>query len=246
MNKNIVVSNSKGGAGKSTVSEYLALISSRAGKKTLLIDAGYQRHSSNAFLSDEQIKHNLLDGLRNKRLMPKCVYNISENLDLIPATINLNNFSDEFGNIQEYQKELIFKTVLSPTLAHYSNCIFDTESSLGVLTRNALIMANVLIIPIVDKYSVDEALKLLETLETLKESYGDFMNLEKIYVLPVMKRFLSMDYIKILNIARREIREAFLLPVKYHSQIFLGDNKTLFDIRGGVYKDYKKSLEDVI
>jgi len=243
MNKNIVISNSKGGAGKSTVSAFLAMISSNSGLKTIMIDSGWQRHSTKVFLHDEQISKNLLDGLKNKKILKECVYTINEKLDIIPATINMNNFSDEFSNITGDKKNLIFKTVLDPTLSNYDICVFDTESSLGALTRNALVLADIIIIPIRDGDCIVEAEKLLQTIDDMQQLYPNHMFVSKIFIFPVIKPFLSRDYNQILNEAKRTLKHDFLMPVKYHSALYTSNSKKAFNREGKAYKDYEKSLQ---
>lgn len=238
----IVIANSKGGAGKSVTSIMLSEISKRLGLKTLLIDAGYQRHSTLHFLKDHPgiDKYNLLTALLDKETMRKSIYRVHDNLDVIPATVRLADFSEYF-NID--RKDLIFTAMLAKEIDKYDVCIFDTESSLSPLTRNSLIIADILIIPIWDRGSVDEAVKLMTIMDDLAGAYTKYMHVQKTFILPVMQRTFNFDMKKILNYAKESISaDLFLRPVKFHRDIFLGNDYTM----GPAFNDYKKSLEVVL
>jgi cellulose biosynthesis protein BcsQ len=232
------VANSKGGAGKSTLSIAMSLIYSSRGR-TLLIDSGYQCACTQYFLSNNNdIKnYNLLETLIDKKKLKKSIFKISDTLDIIPATIRLNDFASHF---KTKDIDLLFRAVLSPTLLTYDYIVIDTESTLNALTRNALIIADYILIPFLDARSVTEAQTVIENMKVILSTYGDFMNLKNIYIVPVARK-LNIDYHKVLKKARQELsRYKILKPVKYDSRIFHGGA-----ITGRALASYKKSIGEI-
>lgn len=231
----VVISNSKGGVGKSISSIFIAELSSRLGKSTLLVDAGYQATTSNHFLNgDLAIRQdkNLLRALIGDIKPKDSVVKIKENLDLIPGVIDLTDFTD---HVKIKDKDLIIKAVMKTVFNQYNNVIFDTESSLGSLTRNVYHVADIAVIPVYDAKSIDEARKTADNIIALNS------NIEKMFILPVMKRTLSRSFSKILSQAHEKLNDIeFLHPIGYFKEIYEGDvNKA---VAGKAMKDYEKSI----
>lgn len=211
----VVITNSKGGVGKSVSSIFVAELSARLGKNTLMVDAGYQATTSNHFLNGDlavRQNKNLLRALMGDIKPKDSVVKIKENLDIIPGIIDLTDFTD---HVKIKDKDLVIKAVMKSVFDKYENVIFDTESSLGSLTRNVYHVADIAIIPIYDSKSIDEAQKTADNIEALNS------NIKKMYILPVMKRTLSRSFAKILRQAYEKLDGIdFLMPIMYYKEIY--------------------------
>lgn len=231
----IVISSSKGGVGKSVSSIFVAELSSRMGKNTLLVDAGYQATTSNYFLNNDyelRKEKNLFNVLIGNIKPKDSIIKIKENLSLIPGFIDLTDFSD---HVKIKDKDLIIKAVFSKVFNDYDNVIFDTESSLGSLTRNVYHVAEIAVIPIYDSKSIDEARKTIDNIIALNS------NIKKTYILPVMKRMLSRSFSKILAQAKEKLDDIdFLQPIMYYKDIFEGDMEKA--VSGKAIANYEKSV----
>lgn len=236
----IMITNSKGGVGKSVSSIFAAELSSRMGKNTLIVDAGYQATTSNFFLDNDiaiRKDKNLLHALTGTIKPKDAIVQIRENLALIPGEINMADFAD---HIKIKDKDLIVKATLSTIFSKYENVIFDSESNLGSLTRNIFNVADVAVFPVYDGTSVIEARKTADNIAALSSS------IKKMYVLPVMKRRFSRVFSEILNDAKNKLHDIeFLPPISYYNDLYKGDyNKAVYS--GKAINEYKKSIGDLL
>lgn len=231
----VVITNSKGGVGKSVSSIFVAELSAKLGKNTLMVDAGYQATTSNHFLNgDISVRQdkNLLRAIVGDIKPKDSIVRIKDNLDIIPGIIDLTDFTD---HVKIKDKDMVVKAVMRSVFDKYENVIFDTESSLGSLTRNVYHVADIAIIPIYDSKSIDEAQKTADNIDALNS------NIRKMYILPVMKRTLSRSFAKILRQAHEKLNGIeFLMPILYYKEIYEGDvNKA---VSGKAMINYEKSI----
>lgn len=166
----IVVCNQKGGVGKTTSAVNIAACLAAAEKRTLLIDLDAQANSTTGF------------GI-NKYSLTKTVYNLFTtddeigslyhdtdlpHLKLIPANSNLIGADIEL--IEIVSRETILKRRLQPILDQFDYVIIDCPPSLSLLTINALVAANSVIIPVQCEYYAMEGLADLQrTINSVKE-----------------------------------------------------------------------------
>ncbi len=154
MGKIISLVNQKGGVGKTTTSINLSACLGKEGKKTLLIDLDPQGNTSIGLgLNNLDINSDIYDVLTGNSSIDKAIVKTKyENLSIIPATINLAGLDIEFikkfyENNGFHQNEQL-KEVIQPIKDNYDYIIIDCPPALGILTTNALVASDSLIIPV--------------------------------------------------------------------------------------------------
>ncbi len=170
--RTIAVVNQKGGCGKTTVSINLASALADMGYKTLLADMDPQSHCAVGLaVPEDQIEQSIYDVListsRNEPIrLSEILWQISDRLELAPASIDLSAFEQQMAGIPE--RECCLKNVLDPVQNEYDYAIVDCPPSVGLLTFNALRAATDAIVPVETGYFALHGLsKQLETLSIL-------------------------------------------------------------------------------
>jgi chromosome partitioning protein len=170
--RTIAVVNQKGGCGKTTVSINLASALADAGKRVLLVDMDPQSHCAVGLaVPEEQIEQSIYDVLisksRNEPIrLTEILWQISDRLELAPASIDLSAFEQQMAGIAERESSL--KEVLDDVKGDYDYAIIDCPPAVSLLTFNALRAATDVIVPVETGYFALHGLsKQLETLSIL-------------------------------------------------------------------------------
>ena len=173
----IAVINQKGGCGKTTISINLAAALAEAGHKTLLADMDPQGHCALGLaVPREQIERSIYDVLceaedgDGAKALRQTTWQIATNFDLAPSTIKLAAFEQEFAGVGGREERLA--KVLSAVDGQYDLCVLDCPPSVGLLTFNALMAADQVLVPVETGFFCLESLgQQLKTLELLKDEY---------------------------------------------------------------------------
>ncbi len=170
--KTIAVVNQKGGCGKTTISINLSSALAEAGKKVLLVDMDPQSHCAVGLaVPEEQIEQSIYDVLisrsRNEPMkLTEILWQISDRLELAPASLDLSAFEQQMTGIAE--RERCLKEALYEMRNDYDFAIIDCPPAVGLPTFNALRAATDVIVPVETGYFALHGLsKQLETLSIL-------------------------------------------------------------------------------
>ncbi len=161
MAKIISFSNQKGGVGKTSTCVNLSAGLALKGKKTLLIDMDPQGNATTGLgFSKSELTNSvynvLIDDLPASSAIHKTMV---ENLDILPASIDLAGAEVELVYLKNREKRLGEK--LDSVKNNYDFIMIDCPPSLGLLTINALSASNSVIIPIQSEYYAMEGLSQL-------------------------------------------------------------------------------------
>jgi len=170
--RTVAIVNQKGGCGKTTVSINLASALAELGKKVLLVDMDPQSHCAVGLaVPEEQIEQSIYDVLisksRNEPIrLTEIMWQIGENLELAPASIDLSAFEQQMAGIPE--RECCLRDVLEDVKGEYDFAVIDCPPAVSLLTFNALRAATDVVVPVETGYFALHGLsKQLETLSIL-------------------------------------------------------------------------------
>jgi chromosome partitioning protein len=182
--------NYKGGTGKTSISAAYAYHLAQAGNKVLLIDLDAQAHLTTCF-NQEGVK---LDKslysviVRNDRIPDITVKTPLAKLDLVPSSISLSSL--EFLLFRMPLGEFRLRQALKVVEKDYDFIIIDSAPSIGLLSLNAILASDEILIPLLADFLSFHGLKIL--LETLASIERDFLfYLGKIHIF--LNRF-NPDY----------------------------------------------------
>ena len=170
MGKVFAFSNQKGGVGKTTTAINLATYVARLGKKTLLIDFDPQGNATSGFgIEKNQLENNCYDMLMQNCLASQVIAATAiENLSIIPSNIDLA--VAEVGLVSVPSRESVLKRVISSIRNQYDYIFIDCPPSLGLITLNALVASDAVIIPIQSEFFALEGLsQLMNTIRIVKQ-----------------------------------------------------------------------------
>jgi len=201
----IAVANQKGGVGKTTTAINLATSIALAGRRVLLIDVDPQSNlTSGLGLKGEKTEHGtvyealLTDSAAEAFILPTRV----ENLSLIPADRSLTGAEIELISIPNREHRL--KRVVETLRSQYDDIFIDCPPSLGLLTLNALVAADAVLIPLHCEYFALEGLAdLVSTMRLVRTALNPSLDIEGV--------LLTMydDRTNLGQLVARDVREFF-------------------------------------
>ncbi|MDY4976544.1 MAG: AAA family ATPase [Clostridia bacterium] len=181
MGKIISVVNQKGGVGKTTTTVSLSACLAHQGKSVLLIDIDPQGNATSGLgIAAEDLENTVYQVLIGQSSLENTIVNTEFGpLDVAPSDIQLAGAEVELVSVD--QREYVLKNALDSVKNKYDYILIDCPPSLNLMTINALVASNSVLIPVQCEYYALEGLsRLMQTVKSIKKQLNAGLEIEGI------------------------------------------------------------------
>ncbi|RYE21009.1 MAG: ParA family protein [Sphingobacteriaceae bacterium] len=189
--KTIAILNHKGGTGKTTSALNIGAGLARLKKKTLLIDLDPQTNLTEG-LGVRDAKISIYNSLRDGIDLP--IQPISEYLDLVPSSLDL--VAAELELVSQMARESILKKLLKKAKEQYDYIIIDCPPALGMLTINALVPSDTVLIPLeAEFYSYRGIDRMVNIISEVRTHYNENLTIGGVFITKCNPKRLLTEHI---------------------------------------------------
>ncbi len=181
MGRIIAIANQKGGVGKTTTSINLSACLANQGKKVLLVDIDPQGNATSGVgIIKQNLENTVYELFIGDCLLSECLtQSVVENLNVIPSNVNLAGAEIDLIGVDN--REYILKEELDVVKDLYDYIIIDCPPSLNILTVNAMVAADSVIVPIQCEYYALEGLsQLIHTITLIQDRINGKLEIDGI------------------------------------------------------------------
>ncbi len=189
MTQIICIANQKGGVGKTTTAINLSAALALSSKKTLLVDCDPQANATTGIgINKASLESTLYHGMIGETPATDIIVDSEiDNLHIIPSRVELTGFEVEM--ITTPGREKILKRLLYDLADAYEYIIIDCPPSLSLLTLNAMVASDFVLIPLQSEFYALEGLgQLLQTVKKIKENLNPDLKISGILLTMFDKR----------------------------------------------------------
>jgi len=243
----IAFANQKGGVAKTTTTLNLAVAFAEQGLKVLAVDLDPQGNlTMSQGLNPDTIERSMFDVLVHRLPIQEIVHHVE--VDLAVSSIDLAGAELALSSL--IGRERALEKALLPVKPEYDYVLIDTPPSLGLLTINALVASNSVIVPVQCEYlSLRGLVQLENTLSMIRENLNP--NVEIAGILPTMydtRTLHSREAIEILeeNFGDLVFKTRIRKTVRYAEAPVKGSSIIKYDPTGPAAEAYRSLAKEVL
>lgn len=183
MGKVISFTNKKGGVGKTTTAVNMAASCADLGKKVLLVDIDSQGNATTGLgFSKSALKKSVYNVLvEDESVAQNILHTQIKNLDILPANVDLT--SAEVDLVYKRNRERILKDAIAKVRGDYDYIFIDCPPSMGLLTTNAWVASDSILIPLQAEYFALEGVsQMINTMTMIKQHLNPGLYIEGVVI----------------------------------------------------------------
>lgn len=250
MGRIIAVANQKGGVGKTTTAINLSSCLAELGQKVLVVDTDPQGNTTSGLgvdkNSQELTMYQLMIG--ECQINECLVHTQFERVDIIPSNVNLAGA--EIDLIGTDKREYILKNALSTIKDKYDFIVLDCPPSLSILTVNAMVAADTVLVPIQCEYYALEGLsQLMHTINLVQSRLNPELKMEGVvFTMYDARTNLSLQVVENVKDNLQQMIYKTIIPrnVRLAEAPSHGLPINLYDSRSTGAESYRLLAEEVI
>lgn len=188
----IAIVNSKGGIGKSTSAVNISAFIAEMNKRVLLIDLDQQGNATQA-LGVKEYNNTIYNCIVKHLPLKDAVVKTNFNIDVIPSNINLANAEGKLVGVDG--KEVILKNLIKDLQNYYDIVIIDCPPSLSILTVNALVGANSVLIPMeASIFALSGLGQLIKIIKLVQKGFNPDLKIKGVFLTKVTRTSLTNEF----------------------------------------------------
>ncbi|MDY3005839.1 ParA family protein [Anaerococcus porci] len=178
--KTISIFNQKGGVGKTTTVVNLATALSKLGKKILVIDFDPQANTTTGLgLDKSKVEKSIYKMFYEEDSFENYIVKTEDGAYLIPSENALSGLEVELVSLDERERLTMLSSIIKGIGDDFDLIIIDCPPSLGLLSLNALVASDSIIIPIqTEYYALEGVSELMNTYKSIKSSVKEDLEIE--------------------------------------------------------------------
>ena len=252
MGKIISVLNFKGGVGKTTTAVNLADALTYQGMNVLVVDCDSQRNATIILDRDKDVDETIYTSMeavaRHKSDAGLAIYGHSEGLDFVPGDIRLKDADVLLAGT--IAKETVLRKLLAGPSNDYDYVLIDCPPNAGVMTVNAMVASDYLLIPIDSQpMALDGLADIVQLYNEVRAELNPNLTILGYLLTRYRKNYATSAAVELFL---RQRKETYLLQTYIHENTTLGQaagrRRTVYEFdsscRGA--KDYKALANEII
>ena len=243
--KIITLANYKGGVSKTTSTASIGACLAMKGKKVLLIDLDGQANLTLYYVPNENdIDLCVFDSLVSGEPLP--IRNIRENLDLVPSSLEMASAEITLTNL--LAREQLLTNLLEPIKENYDYILIDCPPSLGIVTTNAFLAADGIIVPMTPELLPLKGMRMLDSFVLSLQKIKPSLHLSGVFIARYNHRKLN----KVVEQAVKDRYNNIIMYTRIRENIALaesaGSGMSIFeyDPQSNGAADYLALTEEIL
>jgi len=243
--KKIVIVNHKGGVGKTTSAINIAAGLAKKGERVLAVDMDAQANMTESFGLFEN-KETIYESFSKGSALP--IIEVKNNLSIVPSSLDFAGIELEIASKIAREKILLEK--LMPLDSNYDYCIIDCPPSLGLITVNALVAGDEVLIPMVAEYLAYRGIdSIVGIIQQIKKHYNHKLFISGVFFTKYNEKIVLSTNIK------DKVKEIFgdsLMKTFIRTNIALAESQSTgkdiyeYDPKSNGAKDYNSLVNEIL